>query len=110
MLVTMLIRAARVSSQQLLSLLQPIGGRVPTTQAQYDILRNQLRSMGHVLENTPGNIAATLGAQHSRPYNTGTFIADRYDPAPTTEPNSNWNNWDNGNASSEGVPFATQPF
>ena len=104
---TMLMRACRVTTQQMISLLQPLGGRVSTTQAQYDTLCARLRSMGHIIENAPGNIAATLGAQSTRSQHAGTFIADGYDPVPTSEPSYD-NNGDGSYAASRGgLPAAT---
>ena len=55
-----LLKALHLNETQLMTLLQPLGGRFPQTQAELDDLRLRARRMGHIVENTPGNIAATL--------------------------------------------------
>ncbi len=93
--------------------LQPFGGRMPTTQQQFDNMFNQLRSMGHVMERSPGNIAAALQpqGQAQRTYMTETFhAADGYTQVPTDNNdaatamtnNSNFDNWSAQPAGSSG--------
>ena len=60
---------------------------MPNTQAQFVTLYQTLRSTGHILEHTPGNISAALhGTQHTRTYAAGTLHTDGYTPLPTNEP------------------------
>ncbi len=56
-----LLRAVGVNDSQLLTLLQPTQGRFPRTVPELDALQVLLRRMGHVLEHSPGNLAAALG-------------------------------------------------
>lgn len=88
-LTTVLLRVVRVTGQQMITLLQPFGGRMPNSQAQFDHLFSQFRSMGHILERAPGNIATTLNA-HGNTGNARTFITDAaetnsYEAVPTEE-------------------------
>jgi hypothetical protein len=53
----LLLRACQPNDHQLLILLQPLGGRYPTTEAELRGLYTALRRMGHVLEGSHGNIA-----------------------------------------------------
>ena len=55
-----LLRACEVTDNQLLQLLMPYQGRFPQNEAELTALKVQLRRMGHILEQSPGNIAATL--------------------------------------------------
>ena len=82
---TILLRAVRITGNQLVNLLQPFGGRVPNTQQQFDTMVNQLRSMGHIYERAPGNVASTLGGshQHHNAHYTDIF---NYDDVPTQDP------------------------
>ena len=76
-LATILLRAVGITTTQMVTLLQPIGGRMPANQLQYDRLITQLRSMGHILEQTPGNISEALRTGGSRgAYVTETFHSD----------------------------------
>eukprot|EP00969_Alexandrium_andersonii_P107506 4742497-Alexandrium_andersonii.AAC.1 len=59
-LVWLLLRACQVSDHQLMTLLQPFGGRFPNTPAQYQQILVLLRRKGHILEHSPGNIAQQL--------------------------------------------------
>ena len=59
---------------------------MPANQLQYDRLITQLRSMGHILEQTPGNIGEALRAGGSRgAYVTETFHSDGGYAAVATE-------------------------
>ena len=65
-----LLKTVGVTEHQLLPLLQPTGGQFPIDQGQYLVLQRALRSMGHILEHSPGNIAQSLrgqGGSHTRP-------------------------------------------
>ena len=54
----LLLRACGVNDTQLLQLLHPLQGRFPQTLPQYRELQQGLRRMGHILEHSPGNLAA----------------------------------------------------
>ena len=56
----LLLRAIGVTDGQLMQLLQPIGGSLPTDAQQMEALRSGLRRMGHIIEGSPGNIATAL--------------------------------------------------
>ena len=59
-----LLRACQPNDQQLLMLLQGFGGRYPNNEAEFRQLERSLRRMGHILENSPDNIAQQL--RHDR--------------------------------------------
>ena len=61
LLTMVLFRALGVSSSRALNLLQPLQNRMPATQEQYIALLERMRSMGHVLERSPGNIGTHFG-------------------------------------------------
>ena len=63
---TILLHAIGISRTQMLMLLQPFAGRLPQNQAHYEQMVNQLRSMGHIMESTPGNIGSTLNSSSRR--------------------------------------------
>ena len=56
----LLPRAIGVTDGQLMQLLQPIGGSLPTDAQQMETMRSGLRRMGHIIEGSPGNIASAL--------------------------------------------------
>ena len=49
-----------MSSERLVDLLQPYQGKFPSTEAEFNALQLTLRRMGHILENTHGNVASQL--------------------------------------------------
>ena len=55
-----ILRACGTSKQQLYLLLQPFGGRLPTTDLQFQELCTQLRRFGRIAEGAPGNISTLL--------------------------------------------------
>ena len=66
----LLLRACGVNQHQLLSILQPYQGRFPSTEAEFNSMQLTLRRMGHILEQTPGNIASQLRAAPNRAFVT----------------------------------------
>jgi len=117
-LTTILIRAVGVSGPQLLDLLRPTNGRMPTTQLEYDNLVNQLRNMGHILERSPGNVMHALfphGGAGAAAYPVTTEDQpDTNTVLMTTTPGDAWNQnsafggWHQGNVLS-GVHGNMQP-
>ena len=55
-----LLRACGVSTNQMMQLLQPFNTTLPANEQQLSALFAAMRRMGHITENTPGNIGATL--------------------------------------------------
>ena len=55
-----LLRACGVSTNQMMQLLQPFNTNLPANELQLSALFAAMRRMGHITENTPGNIGATL--------------------------------------------------
>ena len=70
-----LLRACNIRPEQLMLILQPYGGSMPTTDAEFNLLVTQLRRHGHVTEGVHGNIATVLRGpfQQARP---GAYYAD----------------------------------
>ena len=62
----LILKACSPNSQQLITILQPFQGRFPSTEAEFDAMTLTLRRMGHVLENTYGNIASQLRTAPTR--------------------------------------------
>ena len=58
----LLLRACGVSSNQLLTILQPYQGRFPATQQEFEDMQLAIRRIARILENTPGNLAQSLRA------------------------------------------------
>ncbi|CAE7353799.1 RE1 [Symbiodinium sp. CCMP2592] len=89
----LLLRACEVSDTQLLQLLGPLQGRFPQDEAEFSALKVQLRRMGHILEHSPGNIAASLrgpGGSHHNP--TRAYLAEAGDGTQPPQPNAeSWN-------------------
>eukprot|EP00974_Lingulodinium_polyedra_P009595 919968-Lingulodinium_polyedra.AAC.1 len=53
-----------------------MGGSMPANQQQFDLLFNQMRSMGHVLERSANNIGNAFNPQHGRPLHA--FVAETF--------------------------------
>ena len=60
----LLLCAVRPTSQQLVQILQPFDQQFPTTEQQFEQLMMTLRRLGHILENSYGNIATQLTNGH----------------------------------------------
>ena len=56
----LLLRAAGVSQQQLMMILQHYNMAYPTTPQQMAHMQNQLRRMGHMIERSPNNLASAV--------------------------------------------------
>ena len=70
-LATILLRAARFERADLIPILKPLEGRMPTTQAQLDTLYETMRQYGHITNRVPGNINQSLaGRRNQRTYHT----------------------------------------
>ena len=54
------IKAAGISSAQLITLTQPFGGRLPTNEGELEHMFNQIRRTWHILEGSPGNLGSLL--------------------------------------------------
>lgn len=52
-----IIKAAGISSTQLIALAQPFGGRLPTNEQELDAMCSRMRRTYHSIEGHPGNIA-----------------------------------------------------
>ena len=92
MLSTLLLRAIGLNGSILMQILQPFGGRLPTTQAQYDQLHQQLRTHGHLWERHPGNLNSVLSTGN-RGYERGYHMEDSYregDEHTQTHYTDNW--------------------
>ena len=61
-----LLRACGVSTNQMMQLLQPFQTNLPSNEQELNALFASMRRMGHIAENTPGNIGATLHARSGR--------------------------------------------
>jgi len=92
-LTTILLRVLAPSAPQLVHLLQPLGGRMPQTQDQYDTFIQQARQMYHILEHNPMNIMRGFqGHGHHRQW-----LVDgiQQPPDPSTQPMWNMSGTDN---------------
>ena len=66
----LLLKAIGINSCQLISTLQPLQGRFPNTEAEFEQMCMTLRRMGHILEHTPGNLASALKSPPSSAFPT----------------------------------------
>ena len=75
-----LFRAIGVGPQHMMTLLQPIGGQLPTNDIEFATICQSLRRYGHIQENHPNNIGQALqGAfRQARP---GQYFAEEDQPA-----------------------------
>jgi hypothetical protein len=71
-----LLRASQDAPQQLMTHLQPLNGRLPQTEQQFNELSAQLRRYGHIAEGTQGNIGNALVGQF-RQARTGAYLSDQ---------------------------------
>ena len=87
-----LLNACGVNDAQLMQLLAPLQGRLPTDDLQFTQMTHYLRRMGHILEHSPGNIAASSHRHDSHPRgpHQQTFMAS--EPAAATA-GHDANNW-----------------
>ena len=56
----LLLRCCNINAHQLPMVLQPWGGRHPATEGELQLLITNLRRLGHITENTSGNIGQSL--------------------------------------------------
>ena len=94
-----LLRACGVSTNQMMQLLQPFNTNLPANEQQLNALSASMRRMGHITENTLGNIGAALhGSRGSGPphlltesYNTSTVNRSGASAEDTTQVNNQQN-------------------
>ena len=98
---TIIFRACGVTPEQMLQALQPLQGRMPTTDAEFNSVCSYLRRMGHVLEAFPHNIASSLGRSRGA-HSTLLGVDSAHDPS------SPWQNWDTSGLSES--PSWTDPW
>eukprot|EP00969_Alexandrium_andersonii_P116875 5167637-Alexandrium_andersonii.AAC.1 len=61
-------RACNVSPRQMIQFLQPFQGRLPTTEAEFQLVTSHMRRVGHILESAPNNLGQLLrGRRQARP-------------------------------------------
>ena len=81
----LILKACSPNPQQLITILQPIQGRFPSTEVEFEAMTLTLRRMGHVLENTYGNIASQLRTPPTR-----NFFGWESDGTQPPEPRDPW--------------------
>ena len=81
-----LFRALGTTPQQMTQLLQPLGGQMPTNEADFNNVCMSIRRYGHITENHPNNIgqalsgpmrAARPGAYHTNEQHNAPGSADK---------------------------------
>ena len=87
-----LLRACGVNTTQLMQLLQPFGTNLPRNEQELSAMANAMRRMGHILENSPGNIASSLhGNRHGRSHLlTDVFVSMDSDQANAYHNSEGW--------------------
>ena len=98
----LLLRACGPAGNQLVTILSPMHGRFPTTEAELEsiCLDLGLRRMGHVLEGTYGNIATQLRAPPAQ-----AFVAS----VGGTASGGNADPWTGGNDPWSAAPSVAMP-
>ncbi len=94
-----ILRACGVSTHQMMTLLQPFGTNLPRNEAELASLTSEMRRMGHILENTPGNIASSLhGPRTGRSHLlTQAFMGTESESVQAYHSSQGWNENSNGN-------------
>ena len=64
-----------VNAQQLITFLQPFGGRLPNTEEELLALLSQMKRIGHILEHAPNNLATVSSGSGGRQAGRGAYIA-----------------------------------
>ena len=85
----LLLRACGVNQNQLLNILQPLQGRFPNNEQEFNSMELTLRRMGHILENAPMNLASQLRAPPTTRHYLASF-GERFEGQPP------WNQEDMG--------------
>ncbi|MCP4853128.1 MAG: hypothetical protein GY903_01375, partial [Fuerstiella sp.] len=83
-----LLRIVGVNDQQLMQLLSPLQGQIPTDEPQFNQMILMMRRMGHIIENQPGNIATAL--RQGAPGATPTFFAGQTDGQADADTSQGW--------------------
>ena len=78
-----------MNQTQLLNILQPLQGRFPNTEQEFDAMELTLRRMGHILEHAPMNLASQLRSPPTTRHYLASF-GERYEGQPP------WNQDDAG--------------
>jgi hypothetical protein len=73
-----LLQAVGIQTQHLYTLLQPFGGRLPSTDVQFQAMTAQLRLHGHISEGFHGNDASALSGP-MRQARQGSYWSDQQD-------------------------------
>jgi hypothetical protein len=95
-LTMLLMRQLEIDASQFASLLQPLGGRMPTNQVEYDGVVTRIRALGHILERSPHNVMNTIrnsrGDRHHDTMITDTTVlyGENSTPAPYTSNGFQW--------------------
>ena len=77
----LLLRACGVNQNQLLNILQPLQGRFPNNEQEFNGMELTLRRMGHILENAPMNLASQLRSPPTTRHYLASF-GERYEGQP----------------------------
>ena len=82
----LLLKAVGINNNQLISLIEPYGGRLPTTNANYQDMLKKLRRMSHIIEGAPGN----LGSHITRGSSSGSERQHAFLNVSDTDNQRNW--------------------
>ena len=76
-----LFRALGTQAHQMTQLLQPLGGQMPTNEADFNAVCLSIRRYGHITENAPNNIGQALNGpmRQARP---GTYHTNEQNGSP----------------------------
>ena len=102
----LLLRACGCSQQQLIQLLQPTNLRFPNTEAEFEAMQIQMRRIGHVLENSHRNLAASLCTMNRGAHAYFGSMGDQ-SQAPQDRPDDPWliqDPWAQGSGQGQAAP------
>ena len=106
-----LLRACNIHPNQLMLLLQPFAGMMPTTEPQFNQLVQQLRRHGHVAEGTHGNIATVLSGPLRQARPNAYFAEEQAEQAEWISPNPASHTYlSNSTGGRDSYPAATEPL
>ena len=73
-----MFRAIGTSPQEMISLLQPFGHRLPQDEAEFALLKESIKRIGRVLEGAPNNLGSSLRGNRQAP--SGSYQVNESQP------------------------------
>jgi hypothetical protein len=78
----MLLKALRFTKEHILTIPQPFGARLPSTEEQFTSMTQHLRRVCHILEHSPNNVGDAIAGQWHQAH-SGAYWTDAGEDNPT---------------------------